>query len=629
MFNVIHGRLGHSVDSFAVIETDHVSLSYGPDDGKQSNSPTTESAKKHMYDEAVNYQEKIRLKEKVADVFATQEGRPPIVDDRAINAEEARQVIHGCWRAHHSEKFWNTLDREEETDFSFDGLNPATIDHYINGICKDKPAFRTGYIRHLMNMKGNTNVYDTILPTKDAALSSSRRLYSRGHNLILFGGFSPTEKQMESCKSKLTASYLLESIWDLKVLSDTCVLSMKDFTSTWKQLTTVGNPDPRAFHASTILYLDFATPVLCIAGGFGRKRQLLDMKIHMLSLIQRKNELKWMTVKTVGDVPEKRYGHTMGQVGPWLTVFGGTNGERMFNDLWVIDIDNGVIIEPLHTTVSMWVKVSIIGLVPQPRCFHASTKIGLEANNPIVIYGGITAEDTSRAYTLRLNKDYEFKWTMLPVAIRCPNEARAFHSMTYMEGHLVISGGEDFRADIPTIQKSLIYSIPTREFQYLEDSLALTGHRSCVVNGVVYHFGGLRNVCSRIYLEPIGSQKGMKDSVEMRAALEHHFLREVIKDLEAENKMNGQGKSDTEICQPDVDPSCLTKKDPPRKRTEATVTKKPDASSDVVEDPIKPKNGRPRRSAAVKCAQSMEEEIAKMKIREQEKANAAEASKSS
>lgn len=45
--------------------------------------------------------------------------------------------------------------------------------------------------------------------------------------------------------------------------------------------------------------------------------------------------------------------------------------------------------------------------------------------------------------------------------------------MIYSDSQIIITGGEDFRMSTPTIQKSLVYSIPTREFQYADEDVPL------------------------------------------------------------------------------------------------------------------------------------------------------------
>lgn len=619
MFNVIPGRLGHTVDAFAVIEAQHVALTYGPaENQKNPGIAASEALKKHPEDDAVIYQEKLRMRSRVARFFDTQPKcrQSSITHEQALYTEEARQVIHGAWRAHHSEKFWNLLNREEEVDFSFEDVNPAGIDHYVSGICKVQPDFMSTHLKQLLLHKFANNADKTAYATIKDMSYNSRRLYANVHNMILFGGAIPTDKQMESCRGRVSVAGILDSIDDLRVTNDVYVLSIRDVMSPWKVLNTMGAPKPRAFHASTIIYLDSATPVLCLTGGFGPKRQLMDMTLHMLCLIQRKKEPSWVSMHTAGKMPAKRYGHTMGQVGPWLTLFGGTDGQQLFDDLWVLNICEGTATYKLMKSTNVWTRVDIVGLVPAPRCFHATVKIGMDASNPIVIYGGITEDCSSRAYTLRLDKYGDFKWSMLPITIKGPNEFRAFHTMIYSDSQIIITGGEDFRMSTPTIQKSLVYSIPTREFQYADEDVPLTGHRSVMINGVVHHFGGLRSILSSVFLEPIGSPKGMKDALEVRTALEQYYVRELAKELDAHPKgrsAGATGKRNTED-----ERESQSEKSSARSQSQGRTC----ATQSMVagEQPTR-STGRPRRSAAEKCVQHIASEVAKIVAKGKDKSD--------
>jgi hypothetical protein len=54
------------------------------------------------------------------------------------------------------------------------------------------------------------------------------------------------------------------------------------------------------------------------------------------------DSLTWSQPSTKGISPTPRHGHTMTTVGKFLYIFGGTDGKKSFNNLFVLDIGEAV-----------------------------------------------------------------------------------------------------------------------------------------------------------------------------------------------------------------------------------------------------------------------------------------------
>ena len=60
----------------------------------------------------------------------------------------------------------------------------------------------------------------------------------------------------------------------------------------------------------------------------------------MLDLTNGENNCKWITLPCSGNSPGKRYGHTMCYMKPFLMTFGGNVGNRITNDIHLINVDD-------------------------------------------------------------------------------------------------------------------------------------------------------------------------------------------------------------------------------------------------------------------------------------------------
>ncbi|CDR94873.1 hypothetical protein, conserved [Babesia bigemina] len=626
MYNAIRGRFGHSADTYIILGKKPIADGHDREEKTKKNAKVLDESDSESYETNVMYYEqKAKLKGRLADALDSlpEYSKTTVAHEQTINTEESRQVIHGLWNSQISDKFWSTIGREEETDFAFRDLNPSTIDHFVVGTCKVIPEIKAAHFKELIDkvvFKGEAG--DSTQSESDLVNTNRLVPNENAHMVIVFGGACPSEKQLRACKGNLSLLSILDAAEDLKVNNELFTVSVRGADPHWKPLASKGCPSARAFHASTIMYTDFATPILCVAGGFGHNRKIMDMTLHMMPLVQKTDHPVWIAITAAGKMPTPRYGHTMGQVHEYITIFGGTNGYEILNDLWVLNLHQGTVDESNRNISNEWIRVEISGPVPAPRCFHASVKIGIQTSNPIIIYGGVTADDSARAYALKNDQFGNLRWSILPVMVTAPQEKRAFHSMAYHNGQVLVTGGEDFTMKTPSVHQCLVYHINAREFQYTKEALPLTGHRSVLLDGMMYHFGGIRNNTSRVSIEPITAPKinatrraqnasaGSKTGGETRRKSAQN-AKEAAGGSKREEKANKSASQQKPGATAKAKTSPRTRTQDIRKKVE--VEPEYHTPRETNSDCDMGVSTKPRRDAARRCIQNVEEEIVRRK----------------
>jgi protein phosphatase len=128
----------------------------------------------------------------------------------------------------------------------------------------------------------------------------------------------------------------------------------------------------------------------------------------MLDLSNGEDNCKWISLPTSGPSPGKRYGHTMSYLKPYLIVLGGNLGNKITNDIWLINIDDGIL---------EWKKLEPTGDIPSNRMYHASTvcKTG-GAAGMLIVFGGRTDSNIALNDTwgLRKHRDGTWDWVRAP-----------------------------------------------------------------------------------------------------------------------------------------------------------------------------------------------------------------------
>ena len=95
-------------------------------------------------------------------------------------------------------------------------------------------------------------------------------------------------------------------------------------------------PCARAAHAACAISQSY----LAIFGGAALNGMLAPEDLYILDLSNGENNSRWIKMKNSGNLPEKRYGHTMIYYRPFIIIFGGNLGHRLSNDVYIIKMSN-------------------------------------------------------------------------------------------------------------------------------------------------------------------------------------------------------------------------------------------------------------------------------------------------
>ncbi|UKK02758.2 hypothetical protein MACK_002855 [Theileria orientalis] len=396
-----------------------------------------------------------------------------------IRLDEARSVIYGTWDAEQSESIWKEINGEEkETDIIFNDSQIIREEDLLKAEKRPEVILSTNHLLDYIS-------YVTVCQSETSNMKFS-------HNkkyVIMFGGAQIKESHLNESHQNLFS--IINGNTNFEFSNNLYFSEAQSFVANWELLTTVNPPEPRAFHASCIIYATLGSPVLVISGGFTYNKELVPNHLHFVNLSL--HTLVWDVFKTQGPVPPGRYGHSISYVGSYVVMFGGTDGVDLFNDVWALNINYGMYEGPGNKSCNQWSLVEFSVMVPSPRAFHSCCKAGISSNSPMVIYGGLTQSEQARNRLYALHYINEkLIWSIVPSYTKCPSELRFFHTMTFLENMFIITGGDGYTNENVNNIKSMAYSMDGKVFQYIDDSIDLAGHSSWSAHGIIYHWGGVK-----------------------------------------------------------------------------------------------------------------------------------------
>jgi protein phosphatase len=135
-------------------------------------------------------------------------------------------------------------------------------------------------------------------------------------------------------------------------------------------------PCLRASHASA----SSKNNKLYIYGGAIPTGALAPDILYCLNLVNENNDCFWEEINVTGSTPGKRYGHSMAYLSPFIILFGGSSGETLLNDVWILN---------LESSVKEWLNYTAFSNIPSPRMYHSfATCVSCESINMIFLHGG-------------------------------------------------------------------------------------------------------------------------------------------------------------------------------------------------------------------------------------------------
>ncbi|CAG8495640.1 1551_t:CDS:2, partial [Paraglomus occultum] len=143
-------------------------------------------------------------------------------------------------------------------------------------------------------------------------------------------------------------------------------------TKNWVQPAIIGNrPIARFGHTATTVGTK-----MYIFGGEAEGYHMNDLLALDVASMN-SGEARWEVVVPANDPPSGRSGHVAVTFNEKIYIFGGTDGNKCYNDTWCYDIRSNT-----------WTELVCIGYIPLPRDSHGATLVG----DVVYVFGGKGSE---------------------------------------------------------------------------------------------------------------------------------------------------------------------------------------------------------------------------------------------
>jgi len=263
-------------------------------------------------------------------------------------------------------------------------------------------------------------------------------------------------------------------------------------TKIWKKINIKNKdsiPKERAAHAAA----SNEKGQMAIYGGSTTTGGLAEDILYLFSLnIKDENEGEWKKIKTKGDTPGERYGHSLTYLNPYFVLFGGNFNPNLSNDVWIININD-------NTDYYQWIKINYINdknNMPIERLYHSSEMCNYgKYKNKLIIFGGRNSKNIPLNDLWCLDiKDNKGEWIQL-----FPNNnnnednknkniltPRLNHTMLFYDNLLIILGGKSSSSSPVPIE---VFDIESNEcFKFTK--LTMNRHTSFIFENDIYFYGG-------------------------------------------------------------------------------------------------------------------------------------------
>ncbi|KAI0487311.1 hypothetical protein F4859DRAFT_501810 [Xylaria cf. heliscus] len=239
------------------------------------------------------------------------------------------------------------------------------------------------------------------------------------------------------------------------ILDETLYL-LNTSTRQWSRALPAGpRPSGRYGHS-----LNIVGSKIYIFGGQVEGYFMNDLSAFDLNQLQMPNN-RWeiliesseIDAPPTGKVPPPRTNHSMITYNDKMYLFGGTNGQLWFNDVWCYD-----------PPTNAWTQLDCIGYIPSPREGHSSALI----DDVMYIFGGRgkNGDDLGDLAAFRISSR---RWYTFQNMGPTPSP-RSGHSMTAVGKSIVVIGGEPSSDTNQVNDLSLVYVLDTTKIRYPNDA---------------------------------------------------------------------------------------------------------------------------------------------------------------
>ncbi|KTW30365.1 hypothetical protein T552_00838 [Pneumocystis carinii B80] len=242
-----------------------------------------------------------------------------------------------------------------------------------------------------------------------------------GNAFIVFGGDTKTSKNN---------------------VNDNSLYLLNTTSKIWTKAVVYGNKPPGRYgHTLNVL----GTKII-IFGGQMETCFFNDMFSFDLDSLNSLNA-KWELITPVTNLPSARTNHIMITYQEKLYLFGGTNGNEWFNDVWVFDYKN-----------LSWKEIACNGCIPQPREGHSAALV----DDIIYIFGGrgLDGSDLGDLIAFKISTS---RWYIFQNMGPSPSP-RSGHVLTSFGQKIIVLGGEDSLNRIE--DSSISYILDTSKIRY-------------------------------------------------------------------------------------------------------------------------------------------------------------------
>ncbi|KAI8375222.1 hypothetical protein BD560DRAFT_393085 [Blakeslea trispora] len=191
-------------------------------------------------------------------------------------------------------------------------------------------------------------------------------------------------------------------------------------TRQWSKVRTKGNlPTPRAGHSACVS----DDGILYVWGGHFQRRYMNDL--CAFNVREYPSKADWTFLSYQNQPPEPRSGHISILHDNKLYIFGGTNTNRLFNDIWYLDL-----------STLRWHLIEAVGHIPSPREGCSAALV----DDTIYIFGGKGVNGTilGDLCAFRIKSQ---RWYMFRGMGQAPSP-RYGHTLTVIRHCIYVFGGE-------------------------------------------------------------------------------------------------------------------------------------------------------------------------------------------